>query len=612
MGSNGDLMEAVINNKVVIERKLGGIGDCTMVRPAVNAYIQQNPEREVYIRTSRPLEGVFQDIDCAGILLEEPKFKDFDYYDLNSPCLNYELSNHPFIVVNKKKLIPSGKKILLSRQEIFCNVAGVKFDQSNYNVRFTEEELQFAEDYTKGLNNILFIHCNANEPSRSYKYESALLDYVSKHWDGYIIAIRPKKDPKKNNVIVWQDGSIRQLWSVMTKSKAGIMVDSGPIHLMGAIGGTIYAVFGPISPSIRLKYPHAYWKDIKCRYTKNEHCFYTPCKGSYCMSRYPKEIFIDAMSKMDLIINTKKMKPISIVEHKLDPNTMKDVAICRIRGIGDVLLSLPAIKAYKVKYPHINIDYITDEDMVDILKTTGLFREVIGVKYNHRAGGYPNLPPGTDVDIYSNVYNLINKVDFEKESTYIPRIELFAKELGVEGERLERVGITIPLDWYDHIGGCHNKQVVIQSDSNGESRKWDIQRQIELCYFLKDKFLITATGLIRNDSFPDFVNNLTGMQTLKQYFVTISEAGIVVASDSSAVHIAGCLGVKCIGLYGSVNPILRTAHYPSVYPLVGKGKCVPCNDWQDGNCKGIKHYPTCLFNIRAKTVYNKIMEIINE
>jgi len=599
-------MEALANKPVVISRVLGGLGDCCMVRPAVNAFIAQNPEREVYIRTSRPLDGVFLDINCAGILLEDPKFE-YELFDMNAPCLNYELSHHPFIVVNQKKLIPSGKKILLSRQEIFCDVVGVKFDQSNYNVRFTEEELQFAEDYIKGLNNILLIHCNANEPSRSYKYESALLDYVSKHWDGYIIAIRPKKDPKRNNVIVWQDGSIRQLWSVMTKSTAGIMVDSGPIHLMGSIGGVVYAVFGPISPSIRLKYPHAYWKDIKCQYTHDKPCWYTPCRGSYCMSRYPKEIFRDAMSKMDLTANTRKehIKPITIMKPKLDPSTMKDVAVCRIRGIGDVLLSLPAIKAYKVKYPHINIDYITDEDMVDIVKSTGLFREVIGVKYNHRGSGYPDLPLGTDVDIYNNVYNLINKVDFEKESAYIPRIELFAKELGVEGERLERVPIYIEKDNRIEI-----KVIVIQSDSNGESRKWDIQRQLELCYFLKDKFIIIVTGLKENNVFPEYVVNLTGKQTLQEYFKTIANADIVVAPDSSAVHIAGCLGVKCIGLYGSVNPILRTTHYPSVYPMVGKGKCVPCNDWQDGSCKGMKHYPACLFNIRAKTVYNKIMELI--
>jgi ADP-heptose:LPS heptosyltransferase len=603
--------ELLLSNKVVIERVLGGIGDCCMCRPAINAYIAQNPEREVYIRTSRPLDDVFKDINCAGILLDPPKFE-YEHFDLNSPCLDYELSEHPFAVVNQKKLIRRDHNIILSRQEVFCGVVGTKFDQSNYDVKFTEQELDFAETYTKGLSNILLVHCNSNEISRTYKYESALLDYVSKHWDGYVIAIRPKKDPKINNVVVWQDGGIRQLWSVMTKSAAGIMVDSGPIHLMGAVGGVVYGIFGPIDPAIRLKYKHAYWKPINCKYTKNKPCWYTPCKGVYCMSRYPKEIFRDAMTKMDLSVNTRKehIKPITIVKLKPEPDIMKDVAICRIRGIGDILLSLPAMQAYKRKYPHINIDYITDVDMVDILKSTGLFRNVIGVKYNHIGSGYPELPPGINIDIYNHVYNLINRVDFEKESSYTPRIELFAKELGVEKEKLERVAITVPLDWYAHIGGRHDRQVVIQSDSNGESRKWSIQRQIELCYLLKDKFLITATGLNRNDSFPDFVNNLTGMQTLKEYFVTISEADIVIAPDSSAVHIAGCLGVKCIGLYGSVNPLLRTAHYPSVYTITGKGKCVPCNDWQDGGCKGMKNYPMCLYSIRAKTVYNKIMEVL--
>ena len=241
------------NNNVVVERVLGGIGDVVMARPAITAFIAQNPEKEVYIRTSRPLDELVMDIHSSGVLLDTPSFVPMEYYNLNSPCLDYELSNHPFIVVNQKKIIPSGKKIILSRQEVFCNKLGVKFDINNYNVRFTEEELDFAESYAKGLSNILLVHCNSNEISRTYKYESALLDYYSKHWDGYIIAIRPKQLPEYNNMVVWGNGPLRLLWAVMSRATAFIGVDSGPIHMAGSIGIPVYGIFGPTDPSVRLK-----------------------------------------------------------------------------------------------------------------------------------------------------------------------------------------------------------------------------------------------------------------------------------------------------------------------------------------------------------------------
>jgi len=297
------LMETLALNKpVVITRILGGIGDCVMVRPAVNAFITQNPQTEVYIRTSKPLDEIFQDLPVAGILLDAPNFE-CEEFDLNSPCLDYELSNHPFVVVNNKKLVKRDKNIVLSRQEVFCNKLGVKFDISNYNVRFTDKELEFANEYTKGLNNLLIVHCNSNEPSRNYRYEIALLDYLSKKWDGNILAIRPKKEPINSKILVWGGNySLRQLWAVMNHAKVFIGVDSGPIHMAGALGIPVYGIFGPIDPAIRLKYKRAFWKPITCKHSNNIPCWYTPCKGAYCMNRYPKEIcedFIKAINSKE-------------------------------------------------------------------------------------------------------------------------------------------------------------------------------------------------------------------------------------------------------------------------------------------------------------------------
>ena len=568
--------ELKLNNKVVIERVLGGIGDCVMVRPSVVAYIQQNPDRDVYIRTSRPLDDVFLDINCAGILLEDPKFE-YELFDLNHPCLDYELTNHPFIVVNQKKIIPSGKKILLSRQEIFCDVLGVKFDISNYDVKFSEQELHFADDYTKGLNNILLVHCNSNEPSRTYKYESALLDYCSKHWDGSIIAIRPKQIPKGKNIIVWQDGGIRQLWSVMTKAKIFIGVDSGPIHLAGSIGIPVYGVFGPISPEIRLKYKHAYWRPIECRYTKNENCFYTPCKGAYCMSRYPKEIFRDAMSKFNMGDVYNK---IQVYQPTIKSSYNNYIYVRPISGIGDAVMLRPVIIENMKQYPkssHIIYsklpygDIYKDIEGLDIININTDNKDIVGIirsRHNEKE---------TKV---CNVYDSCALYEHEHKKVNKSRQDIWADEVDVKLNELNyNVRFTdTELDFADKFIDSRN-MIVLHLTSADLWRDYIYKEGIidfiadnyDGYIFVMDvgyRYYGDRTNVITNPNMP-----------IRNVWSIISKSKLLIGVDSAGVHLSGSVGVPTFGLFGPTDPKIRL-RYDNVGWLdnnkLCKNKSMPC------------------------------------
>ena len=489
-------------------------------------------------------------------------------------------------------------KIELMFQETQIGMA----DISQPELYLTPEEKEESKRL-KGLNG----GCNvgvvleSRHPEKDWAYMAQLVKSLTYKYHVHVIGqgIKDRYPYLKDLNITYIDNvSLRQLMVHISTLDMVVGVDTGPMHIAGALRiPTVVIGFE--------QYGYLYNLYKNCRYlnardlkTINIRKVYKACKGILKNIKV-KNIPVKAVS--NIIVEQARKDTV-----KPSPLTVKNVAICRIRGIGDILLSLPAIKAYKNKYPHINIDYITDLDMVDIVKSTGFFRDVIGVKYNHPTAGYPELPPEINKSNYDHIYNLINKVDFKSESAFIPRIELFARELGVDDDVLERVPIQIPLLEYSKLPS--GKVVVIQSDSNGYSRQWDIQRQLELCNLLKDDYLITVTGLRHNDSFPDYVNNVTGRLSMDQYFRTIAGASIVVSADSSAVHMAGCLGVDCIGLYGSIDPVLRTAHYPTVRTIIGKGGCVPCNDWQKSCCKDMKNMPMCLWSITARTVYNKILE----
>jgi ADP-heptose:LPS heptosyltransferase len=77
--------------------------------------------------------------------------------------------------------------------------------------------------------------------------------------------------------------------------------------------------------------------------------------------------------------------------------------------------------------------------------------------------------------------------------------------------------------------------------------------------------------------------------TFRQSCAILLTCDVVLAPDSALLHVAGALGVPAVGLFGPIDPKLRTAYHPSVRALKGAMPCVGCNhhprwpgDWPAG------------------------------
>lgn len=66
---------------------------------------------------------------------------------------------------------------------------------------------------------------------------------------------------------------------------------------------------------------------------------------------------------------------------------------------------------------------------------------------------------------------------------------------------------------------------------------------------------------------------------LRNLWALMERAELVVAPDSMAVHIAGSLGIPCVGIWGLYEPSVRIGHYPGHVPVYRKEACPhsPCN-----------------------------------
>lgn len=66
---------------------------------------------------------------------------------------------------------------------------------------------------------------------------------------------------------------------------------------------------------------------------------------------------------------------------------------------------------------------------------------------------------------------------------------------------------------------------------------------------------------------------------LRLLWALMERAELCVAPDSMAVHMAGCMGIPCVGMWGIYEPEVRTIHYRNHVAVFNRERCPrsPCN-----------------------------------
>ena len=186
----------------------------------------------------------------------------------------------------------------------------------------------------------------------------------------------------------------------------------------------------------------------------------------------------------------------------------------------------------------------------------------------------------------------------EKElKLYLPKDAIeYAKE---KTKDLKRPLITI------NAGGVMSKR---------QGRTYPVKKWVELGNKLQEKYngTIILNGAIEDKEILSPLNtiknsiNYIGELSLINSCAVIGESDIMLSGDSGPLHIATALGVKSIGLYGSMNE-KRTGCYSSGINIVSKKSCVPCNRRK---CKYLKKskeiYAPCMEEININTIVEKI------
>jgi ADP-heptose:LPS heptosyltransferase len=86
-------------------------------------------------------------------------------------------------------------------------------------------------------------------------------------------------------------------------------------------------------------------------------------------------------------------------------------------------------------------------------------------------------------------------------------------------------------------------------------------------------------NLVKKVKFPNVI--LLRVPNLRELWAITTQAKVVVSPDSMMVHVAGSLGVPCVGLWGPYGPLSRVKYYQNHYAIHNADTCpqAPCSHY---------------------------------
>lgn len=290
--------------------------------------------------------------------------------------------------------------------------------------------------------------------------------------------------------------------------------------------------------------------------------------------------------------------PVPVVE-VLSAHPNLRVLVVRNGGLGDILLTLPAIARLKHDFPDASVSYSTDPQRTRILSANPLITKVYGYPdaYSDAPFGYvldlgywAEMAPGIEryhrSDIFAHAFGYDQVADYGFDYQVLPHEREWAQgQIGDKPTVAVQVSGTInrrcpPAEWMATLLQrlrSEGYRLVIFGEHGGD--QWDADL------------------------------NLAGNSEMWRTFAILEQCVGVVAGDSGVLHAANALNRPVVGIFGPVAPQLRVRNQPLCRTVTANAAvgCEPCNDHQLHQCEG---YPPCLVRINHDEVMAALQEVM--
>jgi ADP-heptose:LPS heptosyltransferase len=286
-----------------------------------------------------------------------------------------------------------------------------------------------------------------------------------------------------------------------------------------------------------------------------------------------------------------------------------------VGGIGDLLMMTPGLRVLREMNPQSEIIFAVPGNLVALLNG------------NPHCTVVDIAAEDLDARDFDAWYNLSDCPASRHESRTAPkvtlsRIELFAEGMGVEASDLASFGRDpvytvsdderkIARDFLIQKGSGPFVAVQLQA----ADRYRDYPHLETVVKSLAEHYDV----LVFNDRpFAGFnydrVTRVHGLE-LRRAFALVSQCDVVLAPDSSFIHLAGALNLPCVALFGPIDGRMRTRDYPRCITLDASDvhPCMPC--WRDEftKCRVTEgRRSQCMADIDPRKVVQTTISLLKE
>ena len=343
----------------------------------------------------------------------------------------------------------------------------------------------------------------------------------------------------------------------------------------------------------------------------------------------------------------------------------KNILFIQLWGIGETILTLPAIKALKERYKKTSIEVLCTQRNKDVYfnckfisKLNVVNLSIFSLKW-FVIKNWRKYDIVVDMEEYLNISAIMSfflgryrigyshgirslvyskKVRYNDQQHTSKTFFDLVKLLGVKGnvKKLERLNYTgsdkkiVDLSLkYSNITKTHFLVGIAPGAAeSSRSRMWPRQKFAELIEAISKKkknVKIILTGsqneikmnekiinIIPSERDKNKVLNLAGKFTLRQTFYLISKCNVFIGNDSGPMHIGAAMGVKTIGLFGPNLPVRFSPFNKKSISIYKKMPCSPCINIHKGQVpecfygEESRDYQKCMKEIKVKDVLRYI------
>lgn len=254
--------------KTLIIRNFGSLGDMLMMAPALREYSKKN---KIFLAIPKSFFDVFLNLKYIHKLIPSNSINKISYdkiIDLTDYEFNFEQIFQPQISKPKTKL--------------FADALNVKIKNHSLDIVINKKENKWIKKYLDKHNpdnkKIVLIGVRSANPTRDWPIINwkKLIGRLKKlNYKIVIVDKELKWDDEE--IFFFNNHTIRELFSLASKSKFIICHDSGLLHIGGALKINTLGIFGPTNPKIRCIYENSHWI---CNNIGIEFCWYNRNKNA--------------------------------------------------------------------------------------------------------------------------------------------------------------------------------------------------------------------------------------------------------------------------------------------------------------------------------------------